>query len=100
MPARSFSLLCEVLGTLEHAGNVATPMHAAQGKNEGLEALSQSQSYGIIGVSVAWWEEPSDCCAVLDGYRIFKRDRQGRGLMLQVMEGLRCTELAARGDTV
>lgn len=29
VPARSFSLLCGVLGTLEHAGNVVAPMHAA-----------------------------------------------------------------------
>jgi len=58
-------------------------------KQEELEALSQSQSYGTIGMSETWWAEPCDCCAVTDGYRLCRRDGQGsRGLALCVREGL------------
>ncbi|GAB0203307.1 hypothetical protein GRJ2_002796300 [Grus japonensis] len=69
-------------------------------KQEELEALAQSQHYDIIGISETWWEES---CAVMDGYRLFRRDRQGRrggGVALYVTEGLDCTELSVGDDMV
>ena len=47
-------------------------------KQEELEALAQSQSYDIIGISETWWEETCDWSVTMDGYRLFRRDRQGR----------------------
>ncbi|GAB0190604.1 hypothetical protein GRJ2_001525700 [Grus japonensis] len=72
-------------------------------KQEELEALAQSQCYDIIGISETWWEECCELCAVMDGYRLFRRDRQGRrggGVALYVTEGLDCTELSVGDDTV
>ena len=47
-------------------------------KEEELEALAQSQSYDIIGLSETWWEESCDWCAVMAGSRLLWRARQGR----------------------
>ncbi|GAB0210391.1 mitochondrial enolase superfamily member 1 [Grus japonensis] len=72
-------------------------------KQEELEALAQSQCYDIIGISETWWEESCDWCAVMDGYRLFRRDRQGRRggrVALYVTEGLDCTGLSVSDDTV
>lgn len=46
-------------------------------KQEELEALAQSQSYYIIDVSKTWWEESSVWCAVVGGYKLFRKHRQG-----------------------
>ena len=72
-------------------------------KQEELEALAQSQSYDNVGLSETWWEESCEWSAVMDGYRLFRRDRQGRrgrGVALCVQEGLDCTVLAVGGDVV
>ena len=72
-------------------------------KQEGLEALAQSQSYDIIGIRETWWDESCDWCAVMDGYRLFRRDRQGtqgRGVVLYIREGWDCMALAVGVDMV
>ncbi|GAB0182550.1 hypothetical protein GRJ2_000720300 [Grus japonensis] len=72
-------------------------------KREELEAFAQSQCYDATGISETWWEESCDWCAVMDGYRLFRRDRQGRrcwGVGLYGTEGLDCTELSVGNDTV
>jgi len=47
-------------------------------KEEQLEALAQSQSYNITGISKTWSDEPCDWGAVIVGYRLFRRETQGR----------------------
>jgi len=41
-------------------------------KQEELEALAQSQSYIITGMSEIWWDESCNWCAVMNGYRLFR----------------------------
>lgn len=53
-------------------------------KQEELEALAQSKSY-VIGISETWWEEAWEWCVAMDGYRLCRRDGQGR-----VGEGWQC----------
>ncbi|GAB0186493.1 hypothetical protein GRJ2_001114600 [Grus japonensis] len=80
-----------------------TNARSMRNKQEELEALALSQCYDIIGISETWWEESCDWCAVMDGYRLFRRDRQGRrggGVALYVTEGLDCTELSIGDDMV
>ncbi|KAJ7406479.1 hypothetical protein WISP_133548 [Willisornis vidua] len=63
-----------------------------------LRALAQSQRFDITSISETWWIESCDWNALLDGYRLFKRDRQDRGggrVALCVLESLGCTELTA-----
>lgn len=71
-------------------------------KQEDREALAQSQNYYIISINGSWWEESCDRCAVMGSYKLFRRDRQdkqGVGVLLDVMVGLDCMELAT-GDEV
>ncbi|KAJ7395238.1 hypothetical protein BTVI_157081 [Pitangus sulphuratus] len=73
-------------------------------KEEELEALaSLSQRFDITGVSETWWDASCNWSALLDGYRLFRRDRQGRrgrGVALYVIEGLEYTELTVGNCTV
>lgn len=47
-------------------------------KQGDLEALAQSQNYNNIGINKTCLEESCGCCAVMDGYKVFRRERQGR----------------------
>ncbi|XP_064311904.1 espin-like protein [Phalacrocorax carbo] len=65
-------------------------------KQEKLEALAQSQRYDIIAISETWWGESCDWCVMMDGYRLFRSDKQGkrgREEALYVVEELECMEL-------
>lgn len=53
--------------------------HSMTREQEELEALTQSQSYDIIGISKTWWKESCDCCVPMDSYRLFKMGRRGGG---------------------
>lgn len=60
-------------------------------KKEELQALSQSQKFGITGINETWWGESCVWSALLDVYRLFRRDRQGRRgweLSLYIMQVL------------
>ncbi|KAK4831785.1 hypothetical protein QYF61_019098 [Mycteria americana] len=80
-----------------------TNAHSMRNKQEELEALAWSQNYDIIGISKTWWDESCDWGAMMDSYRVFRRDRQGRqgrGLAPYVREGLDCMALVVGDDTV
>ncbi|KAJ7426117.1 mitochondrial fission process protein 1 [Willisornis vidua] len=72
-------------------------------KQKESKALAPSQRFDIIGLRGNWWDETCDWSALLDGYSLFRRDRQGRrgrGVALYVTEGLECMELTAGNGTV
>ena len=72
-------------------------------KQDELEALVSSQNYDIIGITKTWWNESHDWSAGMEGYRLFRRDRQGRqgrGVVLYVRERFDCTALTVRDDVV
>ncbi|KAK4830989.1 hypothetical protein QYF61_014560 [Mycteria americana] len=72
-------------------------------KQDELEALVSSQNYDIIGISEIWWNESHDWSAGMEGYRPFRRDRQGRqggGDALYVRERFHCTALTISDDVV
>ncbi|KAK4818852.1 hypothetical protein QYF61_020071 [Mycteria americana] len=72
-------------------------------KQDELEPLGSSQSYSIIGISEAWWNESHDWSTGMEGYRLFRRDGQGRrggGVALYVRERFDCTALAVSDDVV
>ncbi|KAK4816487.1 hypothetical protein QYF61_017239 [Mycteria americana] len=80
-----------------------TNAHSIRNKQDELEALVSSQSYNIIGISETWWNESHDWSAGTEGYRLFRRDRQGRrggGVALYVRERFDCTALAISDDVV
>ena len=55
-----------------------TNTRSMRNKQDELEALVSSQNYDIIGITKTWWNESHDWSAGMEGYRLFRRDRQGR----------------------
>ncbi|PKU49639.1 nipped-b-like protein [Limosa lapponica baueri] len=58
-------------------------------KQEELEAIVRHESYDIVAIMETWWNESNDWSAAMEGYKLFRRDRQGRrggGLALCVRE--------------
>ncbi|GAB0208489.1 hypothetical protein GRJ2_003314600 [Grus japonensis] len=73
-------------GKIESMGN----------KQEQLEAIVQRENYDIVAIREIWWDDLHNWAAVMDGYKLFRRDRQGRrggGVALYVREYFDCLEL-------
>ncbi|GAB0179153.1 hypothetical protein GRJ2_000380600 [Grus japonensis] len=52
--------------------------------------------YDLIGITEAWWDSSYDWSVGMEGYRLFRKDRQGRrggGVTLYVNDQLQCMEL-------
>ncbi|KAK4824014.1 hypothetical protein QYF61_009605 [Mycteria americana] len=47
-------------------------------KEEELEAIVQQKNYDIVAVTETWWGDSHNWSAAMDGYKLFRRDRQGR----------------------
>jgi len=65
-------------------------------KQEELEAIIQQDGYDLVAITEAWWDNSHDCHTVMDGYRLFRKDRPTRregGVALYVREQLECIEL-------
>ncbi|GAB0199646.1 hypothetical protein GRJ2_002430000 [Grus japonensis] len=65
-------------------------------KQEELETCVCLQGYDIIGITETWWDSSCDWSVGMEGYRFFRKDRQGRrggGVALYVNDQLECMEL-------
>ncbi|GAB0202630.1 hypothetical protein GRJ2_002728600 [Grus japonensis] len=72
-------------------------------KQEELEAIVQQDSYDLVAITEKWWDNSHDWSAAMDGYKLFRRDRQGRrgsGVALYVRECFDCIELKDCDDKV
>ncbi|CAM5117140.1 unnamed protein product [Natator depressus] len=61
-----------------------------------LEVLVMSGNYDMIGITETWWDNSHDWSTVMDGYKLFRKDTQGRkggGVALYVREQYDCSEL-------
>ncbi|KAK4822208.1 hypothetical protein QYF61_011849 [Mycteria americana] len=47
-------------------------------KQEELEAIVQQENYDFVAITETWWDDSHDWSAAMDGYKLFRRDRQGR----------------------
>ncbi|KAJ7423507.1 mitochondrial fission process protein 1 [Pitangus sulphuratus] len=87
-----------------HLKCLYTSACSMRNKQEELGTLAQSQRFDIIIIiSETWWDESCDWSALLNGYTLFRRDRQGRkgrGVSLYLIEGLECMELTTDTDTI
>ncbi|KAK4820971.1 hypothetical protein QYF61_009437 [Mycteria americana] len=76
----------------------------SMGKNqEELEATVQQENYDIVAIMEMWWDDSHNWSAAMDGYKLFRRDRQGRrggGVALYVRECFDCLELNDGDDRV
>ncbi|GAB0186348.1 mitochondrial enolase superfamily member 1 [Grus japonensis] len=65
-------------------------------KQEDLETCVCLQGYDLIGITEMWWDSSYDCSVGMEGYRLFRKDRQGRrggGVALYINDQLECMEL-------
>ena len=65
-------------------------------KQEELEATVQQASYDLVAITETWWDLSHDWSAAMDGYKLFRKDRQGRrsgGVALYIKECFEVTEL-------
>ena len=57
-------------------------------KQEELEAIVGQDNYDLVAITETWWDHSHDWSAAMDGYKLFRKDRQGRrgGVALYVRE--------------
>ncbi|PKU42649.1 nipped-b-like protein [Limosa lapponica baueri] len=70
-------------------------------KQEELEAILLQESYDIVAITETWWDESYDWSVVINGYKLFRRDRRGRrvgGVALYVKKWLECEELLLKNS--
>jgi len=75
---------------------VYTNTRSMGNKQEELEAIVQQDGYDLVAITETWWDNLHDWRAVMDGYRLFRKDRptrRGGGVALYVKEQLECIEL-------
>jgi len=63
----------------------------------------QWENYDVVAITETWWDDLHNWSAAMDGYKLFRRDRQGRrggGVSLYVREHFNCLELDDGDDRV
>ena len=55
-----------------------TNAHSMGNKQEELETVAQLEKYDQIAIMETWWDKSHDWNTIIEGFRLFKRDRQGR----------------------
>jgi len=72
------------------------------GNKQGLlEATVLLESYDLVAITETWWEESHDWSMAVDGYRSFRRHRQGRkgeGIALYINKWIDCEELSLKNS--
>jgi len=72
-------------------------------KQEELEDIVGQDSYDLVAITETWWNDSCDWSASMDGYKLFRRDRQGKrggGVALYVRDCFDCIELDDSDDKV
>ena len=89
-------------GSREHLKRLCTKAGSMRNNQDELESLVSSQSSALSGITgETWWHESHNWSAGMEGYRLFRRDRQGRqggGVAPYVRERFDCTALTVRDD--
>lgn len=47
-------------------------------KQDEQETMMQLESYGLIAIKETWWNECHNWNTVIEGYKHFQRDKQGK----------------------
>ena len=72
-----------------------------ENKQEELETMVQLGKYELIAIMGTWWDESHDWNTLIEDYRLFRRDRQGRrggGVALYVRKWIDCKEVCLRNS--
>jgi len=78
-----------------------TNAHSMGNKQEELETVVQLGKYDLIAIMETWWDESHDWNTLIEDYRLFRRDRQGRRggrVALYVRKWIDCEELCLRNS--
>ncbi|KAJ7425137.1 mitochondrial fission process protein 1 [Willisornis vidua] len=73
-----------------------TNTHTMGNKQEELEAIVQQESCDVVAITETWWDDSHNWSAAMGGYKLFRKDRQGRrgrGVALYVRESLDSVQL-------
>ncbi|KAK4820811.1 LOW QUALITY PROTEIN: hypothetical protein QYF61_007205 [Mycteria americana] len=76
---------------------ISTNARSMGNKQEELKAIVQQDSYDLVTLTETWWDDSHDWSAAMDGYKLFRRDRQGRrggGWLCLLGECFHCVELS------
>ncbi|KAJ7410343.1 hypothetical protein WISP_109099 [Willisornis vidua] len=68
-----------------------------------LEATVQQENYDVVAVTETWWDDSHDWSAAMEGYKLFRKDRQDRrggAVALYVREFLDSVELEVINNKV
>ncbi|PKU34390.1 rna-directed dna polymerase from mobile element jockey-like [Limosa lapponica baueri] len=63
----------------------------------------RQDSYDVVAITETWWDDGHNWNAAMDGYKLFRRNRQGRrgrGVALYIRECFDCIELDSCDDKV
>ncbi|KAK4827222.1 hypothetical protein QYF61_015250 [Mycteria americana] len=88
-------LFSQVAGSIAQLKCTYTNARSVGNKQEELETIVQLANYDIVAITEAWWDDSHNWHAAMDGYKLFRRDRQGRrggGVALYVRECFDCLE--------
>ena len=72
-------------------------------KQEKMVVIVRQANYDLVVITETWWDHPHDWSAVMDGYKLFRRDRQGRkggGVALYIKDCFDVEELGVGNDRV
>ncbi|KAK4830259.1 hypothetical protein QYF61_009352 [Mycteria americana] len=86
----------KVTGSIAQLKCIYTNARSMGNKQEELEAIMQQENYNIVAVTETGRDDSHNRSAAKDGYKVFRRDRQGRrggGVALYVRECFDCLEL-------
>ncbi|KAK4826796.1 hypothetical protein QYF61_011604, partial [Mycteria americana] len=93
----------KVAGSIAQLKCIYTNARSMGNKQEELEAIVQQENYDRVAIMETWWDDSHNCRAAMDGYKLFRRDRQGRrgsGVALCARECFDCLELNDGDDRV
>nr|GFB50161.1 hypothetical protein [Tanacetum cinerariifolium] len=67
-----------------------------------LECLVARENIDIVGITETWWNAENQWDTVIPGYKLYRRDREGRvggGVAIYVKEGLESTRVELEGES-
>jgi len=91
------------LGSTAQLWCIYTNARSMCSKEEELEAIVQQESYDLVAITETWWDDSHDWSAAVDVYKLFRRDRRGKGgsgVTLYVRDCFDCIELDYCDDKV
>ncbi|KAJ7405158.1 rna-directed dna polymerase from mobile element jockey-like [Willisornis vidua] len=75
----------KAVGSITQLKCIYTNPHSMGNTEKKLQAIVQQENYDTIVIMETWWDESHNWNAATDGYKLLRRDRQGKisGLTMQ-----------------